>query len=164
MAFDYKKLTGTFLCLDALKRFTVQNSLKDSKVYFGQPPVLEYLVTHGQSTQAELAAAMGVSPASMAVSVKRMQKNGLVEKVGDENDLRRNKISITEFGRQELAKVHSAFDEIARKTYDGFSEKELGELQGYLERINKNLSDDLPDKRDICKFIHSDFDSKGGGN
>lgn len=164
MAFDYKELTGAFLCLEALKRFTVQSSLKDSKVYFGQPPVLEYLAEHGQATQAELAAAVGVSAASMAVSVRRMQKSGLIEKAGDENDLRRNKISITDFGRQELDKLNGTFDEIDAKTYGGFSEAELTQLKEYLDRINRNLSEDLPDKRDICKFIHSDFDSKGGAD
>lgn len=164
MSFDYKALTGSMLCMDALKRFTVQSAIKDSKVFFGQPPILDYLIENGQSTQAELAAALGVSPASMAVSVKRMQKSGLIEKVSDENDLRCNKISITDFGRQEYKKVHAAFDGIDRKTYEGFSEEELSQLKGYIERINRNLSKDLPDKKDICKFIHSDFEKKGGGD
>lgn len=162
MPFDSRKLTGAFLCMEALRRFCVQNAIKDSKVFFGQPPILDYLIEHGQSTQADIASALGVSPASMAVSVKRMQKSGLIEKVSDENDLRCNKITITDFGRKEQQKVHRSFDKIDKTAYDGFSEKELEQLNSYIERINLNLSRDLPDKREICKFVNSDFHKNGG--
>jgi len=162
MSFDYRELTGALLCMDALKRFRLQNAIKGSKVFFGQPPVLDYLVEHGSCTQAELAAALGVSPASMAVSVKRMQKSGLLKKCNDENDLRRNIITITDSGRQELEKVHNEFDAIDRTTYDGFTDDELNRLKSYIERINNNLSKDLPDKKELFKFIHSDLKGKGG--
>lgn len=164
MPFDNKALTGALLCMEALRRFTVQNAIKDSKVFFGQPPILDYLIEHGQCTQAEIAAALGVSPASMAVSVKRMQKSGLIEKVTDENDLRCNKITITDFGKAELEKVHAAFGRIDKTAYDGFSEKELEQFKKYVDRINNNLSKDLPDKKDVCRIIHSDLSKRGGGD
>lgn len=162
MSFDFKRLTGSLLGMEALRRIKVQNAIRDSKVFFGQPPILDYLVEHGQCTQAEIAAALGVSPASVAVSVKRMHKSGLIEKIGDENDLRCNKITITDFGKSELEKVHASFDKIDKAAYEGFSETELKEFEAYVERINKNLSNGLPDNKEVFCFLNSDYSQKGG--
>ena len=161
MSFKYGELTGALICFEALKRLTVQDSLKDSRVYFGQPPVLEYLAEHGHSTQAEIASALGVSPASMAVSIKRMQKSGLVEKITDEKDLRCNKISITGFGREQLDDLHARFDKIDEITYSGFTDEELETLKGFIDRLNGNLTAQLPDKRDICKSVELIYKGKG---
>lgn len=162
MAFDIKSLTRSFMDLECYRRFVTHDSLKDSKVYFGQPPILEYLLKNGCCTQNELAAAMSVSPASMAVSIKRMQKSGLVEKVNDENDMRRNKITITDFGKSQIEKLHLKFDEIDQKMYAGFSNEELEQLKSYIDRLNKNLSDGIPDKRCICKMLKESFNKNGG--
>lgn len=153
MSFDFKELSRSFMDFECYRRFVVHNSLKDSVVYFGQPPILDYLIEHGSCTQNELASAMCVSPASMAVSIKRMQKSGLVQKLNDENDMRCNKITITELGLEQAKDIHARFDEIDAKTYSGFSEEELIQLNSYMDRINKNLSEGIPDKRYIFKIF-----------
>lgn len=162
MSFDIKMLTRSFMDFECYRRFIAHNSLKDSKVYFGQPPILDYLFEHGSCTQNEIAAAMSVSPASMAVSIKRMQKSGLVQKVNDEKDMRCNKITITEFGKKQVAELHSRFDEIDEKTYSGFTEEELIQLKSYIDRINKNLSDGMPDKKCIFKMLKNSLSENGG--
>lgn len=162
MSFYIKTLTRSFLDFECYRRFIVHNSLKDSKVYFGQPPILDYLFEHGSCTQNELAAAMSVSPASMAVSVKRMQKSGLVQKVNDEKDMRCNKITITEFGKNQVNEIHSRLEIIDKKTYAGFSEEELCQLKSYIDRINKNLSDGMPDKKCIFKMLSNSLSDNGG--
>ena len=96
---ELKELSHSFIRLECVKRFTMHNMLKDSGVYFGQPPILDFLEKNGVCTQNELAKALEVSPASIAVSIKRMQKNGVVEKIADENDLRCNRISLTGKGQ-----------------------------------------------------------------
>ena len=162
MARDYKELTGSLMCLEALRRYRAHQAIKNSKIYFGQPPILEYLVEHGHCTQAEIAAATGVSPASTAVSLKRMQKSGLIEKVSDDKDLRCNKITITELGIRLLDEVHRSFDGIDRLAYSGFSDGELEQFETYVDRIITNLSGDCPDRKDVCKILHSQLHVKGG--
>ncbi len=162
MSFDFKRLTGSILGLEEKRRISAQLAIRDSKVFFTKSPILDYLAEHGQCTQAGIAAALGVSPASVAVSVKRMHKSGLIEKIGDENDLRCNKITITDFGRSELEKVHASFDKIDKAAYDGFSETELKEFEAYVERINKNLSKDLPDNKEVFRILNSDYSKEGG--
>lgn len=138
--FDLKELGHSFIRLECAKRFTMHNMLKDSGVYFGQPPILDFLEKNGECTQNELAKALGVSPASIAVSVKRMQKNGVVEKTADGNDLRCNRISLTEKGRELTTEMHRKFDLIDKMMFAGFDNEELVQLKMYLDRICNNLS------------------------
>ncbi len=149
--FELKEISDSFIRLDCAKRFTMQNMLKDSGVYFGQPPILEYIDEKGACTQNELAKALGVSPASIAVSVKRMQKSGLIEKITDDNDLRCNRISTTEKGKRLTKEIHSKFDLVDRMAYAGFSNEELVELKMYLDRICNNLNFESNEK--ICSML-----------
>lgn len=137
---DLKELSHSFIKLECVKRFTMHNMLKDSGVYFGQPPILDFLEKNGVCTQNELAKALEVSPASIAVSVKRMQKNGVVEKIADDNDLRCNRISLTEKGRELTREMHRKFDQIDKIMFTDFDENELATLKEYLDRIYNNLS------------------------
>ena len=144
--FELKELTHSFIRLECAKRFTMHNMLKDSGVYFGQPPILDFLEKNGECTQNELAKALEVSPASIAVSVKRMQKNGVVEQIADDNDLKCNKIPLTENGRELTTEMHRKFDQIDKMMFAGFDNEELVELKMYLDRIYNNLSFDENEK------------------
>lgn len=162
MSFDYKALSHSLMDYECLRRYTVHSFLHNSGVYFGQPPVLDYLIQNGTSTQNEIAKALGVSPASMAMSVKRMQKSGLIEKVNDESDLRCNKITITESGKKQAKNIHSRFDELDKKMYDGFSEEELNSLKSFIDRMTENLSADVPDKRELYVMMKENMHNHGG--
>lgn len=137
---ELKELSHSFIRLECVKRFTMHNMLKDSGVYFGQPPILDFLEKNGVCTQNELAKALEVSPASIAVSIKRMKKNGVVEKIADDNDLRCNRISLTEKGRELTREMHRKFDQIDKIMFTDFDENELATLKEYLDRIYNNLS------------------------
>ena len=67
------------------------------------PPIL--FILHNEmkgksASQKELADILGITPASLATSIKRMEKSGLVKKVTDKKDLRRNIITLTAAGEQ----------------------------------------------------------------
>lgn len=160
---DYKHISQNLMELECYRRYLTHVLLRNSGIYFGQPPIIKYLCENGTCTQNELAKAMNVSPASVAVSVKRMQKSGLIDKVCDENDLRCNKISITEKGRELDALINSRFDELDKKMYGGFTEEELIRFNSYIERITDNLSKDAPDKSRMFEIMHKEFDKPNGG-
>ena len=150
---EYKTLNKALADLEFLKKYTVYSSLKDSPIHFGQPPVLEYLQQNGDCTQNELAGAMGVSPASMAVSIKRMQKSGLVVKKSSTKDLRCNKISITDEGIKCLEQLKASFEEIDNTMFSDFSEEELLQFKEFIDRLNSRLFDNLNDKKGFEKFV-----------
>lgn len=161
---ELKALINKMNKMECYKRYVIHNSLKKSEIYFGQPPVLEYLEEHGECTQKELSDAIGVSAASIAVSLKRMQKIGIVEKINDENDLRCNRITLTEKGREQLRITRECFDNIDRKMFGGFSEDELSTYENFLDRIIMNLSPDIPKGKNLMELFHEEMKShsKGG--
>lgn len=151
MSEQYKAVSARLHDLEWLRNSVTHRIIKDREIHFGQPPILVCLLENGTCTQNELAKTLNVSPASVAVSLKRLQKSGLVEKVADQADLRCNRISLTEKGRREIEYVHKCFDEIDNTLFAGFSEAELSALCGYLDRLCKNLSADIPsDKPSLC--------------
>jgi DNA-binding MarR family transcriptional regulator len=133
--------------LSILHRITIQKQASKNGLYFGQPPILEYVANHNHCTQREVADFMKVSPASIATSVKRMQKAGLIEKMTDDSDLRYNRLKITEKGRELTNKCRKDFDKVDAQMFSGFSDEECNKLYGYYERMIKNLStDEFADK------------------
>lgn len=51
MASELKELVFKMNRLDCYKRYAMHKMLRDSGVYFGQPPVLDYLSEHGECSQ-----------------------------------------------------------------------------------------------------------------
>lgn len=158
MARNLKKMTDALNRLDLYRRYAFHTTLKESEVYMGQPPILDYLLECESCTQRELSTAIHVSPASMAVSIKRMEKIGLVERIADSEDLRCNRVTITQKGREQIAETHRKFDKLDEALFAGFSDEELKELFSYVERLTRNIAKDIhPDesvmemfKREIC--------------
>jgi MarR family transcriptional regulator for hemolysin len=86
--------------------------------------ILRYEMRGKKASQKELADFMGITQASLTASIKRMEKAGLVEKVTDKNDLRRNIGTLTSKGEKLVRDSTKALDEIDRKMYDGFSDQD----------------------------------------
>ncbi len=128
-----------------LQRVLRSKRLGKMDPYAGQwMPAFRYVMEHDGCSQAELAAFLRVTPASVALSTKRMQKAGYLEKEVDEWNLRRNNLHVTPAGRQLAAACKDAFEEMDRKAFQGFDERELETLAGYLERVYANLSGGRP--------------------
>ncbi|NLA76250.1 MAG: winged helix-turn-helix transcriptional regulator [Clostridiales bacterium] len=124
-----------------MHRYIIHRTASANGLYLGQPPILEYLKENSACTQNRLAEHLHVSPASVAVSIKRMQKAGLVEKLADEGDLRCNRISITPTGEQLIDSFRDECEKVDEKLFSGFSEEEIKHFCSYLERLQHNISD-----------------------
>lgn len=108
----------------------------------GFPPILFILrfeMKGKTASQKELADFLGITPASLATSIKRMEKSALVKKVTDKNDLRRNIITLTAKGERLIQKSMLVFDDIDRRIYEGFSDEEKERLKKFYIRIIQNL-------------------------
>jgi DNA-binding MarR family transcriptional regulator len=110
-------------------------------LYQGQSRILETIAEMNGSTQKELADTLSISPASLAVSVKRLQKAGVVEKTADQADLRNNRIYITEKGQKIQKDSMSEFIRFDNTLLAGFEPGEIKELDAFLTRIQTNLED-----------------------
>lgn len=136
-----------------LSRYRVTKALQGLKIYRGQPEILGYLVDHGDCSQKELAESLGVSPASIATSLKRMSKTGFIERTPDENDHRINRLKITPEGKNAFLTGKAECDKIDRIMFSGFSEKEITLFSDMMSKIADNLSGDGISDKDAFEFF-----------
>lgn len=106
------------------------------------PPILFALyheVKGHTASQKELAKIIGISAPTAAISIKRMEKAGLVCKTSDMSDQRKNMIKLTEKGKKLVNECEHIFVELDAQTFNGFSLKEKEILKGYYLRMIANL-------------------------
>ena len=94
-------------------------------LYAGQPQVLNYVRLHPGCTQNEIASSLGVTPASIAFSTKRMQNAGFLQKQVNSLNMRCNKLYVTPEGLDNLDRFTDSFDELNQAMLSGFTEEEL---------------------------------------
>ena len=90
-------------------------------------------------SQRELADQMRVSPATIAASLKSLERQGYVERRRDEADTRRNLIFITRRGLDALEDSHQAMEAVDRAMFAGFSPEEIDQVESFHRRMLQNL-------------------------
>lgn len=109
----------------------------------GSPMILFILHHHGDhgeiASQRELAQTLRVSQATVATSLKSMERLGYVEKRLDDRDNRRNRIAITEKGTAAVKQCFEVCGEIDRRMMEGLSEQEAEDL----DRLHHKMLDNL---------------------
>lgn len=110
----------------------------------GSPMILFILDHHGDhgeiASQRELAQALRVSQATIATSLKSLERLGYVEKRLDDRDNRRNRIAITEKGAAAVKQCFEVCGEIDRRMMEGFSSQEKEDLNRLQHRMLENLN------------------------
>lgn len=101
--------------------------------------ILRHETKNMVASQKEIAAKLGISAPTVAISIKRMEKAGLVEKIADETDLRRNLIMLTEKGKQLIDISQTVLDKIDEEMLNGFPQHEKEQLKLLFFRIIYNL-------------------------
>lgn len=121
------------------RMLVINDMLSEYDLHYTQPPVLGLIDRMDGPTQKELADKMNTSAAAMSATLKRLEKVGLVERVSFDEDSRKNKIRLTEKGRQ----IHDdTFDKtmaIDKMMLEGFSPAETQKLFEFLNRIQHNI-------------------------
>ncbi|KXL53200.1 putative HTH-type transcriptional regulator YusO [Anaerotignum neopropionicum] len=114
----------------------------------GQPRILMSLATKNLQTQKELSDFFQVKPASMTDTLKRMERDELIERVRDEKDMRNIRVSLTPKGWDKFhafIKKGASIDEVA---FVGFTEKERDVCLKLFMRILDNLNKELQEMRE----------------
>ena len=146
--------TQRMIAINHLHRRTLERNLKETGIhraqhrlklsrsedYFNAGVLLMNLAANPTSSQMELAKRLEVSPAAVAVSLKSLAKQGLINKTAKQEDARFNSVELTERGRKIVEESREFFNEIERKMYRGFSGEEMTDFCGYLDRIYDNIA------------------------
>lgn len=114
----------------------------------GAPMILFTLKHRGEkgeiAVQRKLSEFLHISQASVAVSLKSLERGGYVEKRQDSQDARRRRIALTDKGSEAVETCMAVFRELDEKMFREFSEEETDQLSSYLRRMTKNLRGDAP--------------------
>lgn len=161
MGNSYRETVHKLCKVSLLHRYRIFVALSGLNLYRGQPEILEYLSKHGDCSQKELADSLGVSPASIATSLKRMSKEEFIERTTDENDRRINRLRITEKGEATRLEGRKRCDKVDKIMFSDFSEEEITVFSDMLSRIVKNLSSDGISEKDVIKLIKITDNRKG---
>ena len=109
----------------------------------GQPMLLAVLRQKPDGiadSQRELAEQLHVTPATVTVSLRSMERDGYVTKIADPNDMRRKRIALTDKGREILDKLDEVYERIGIAMTDGFTDEERAQVSDYFKRMIENLN------------------------
>ncbi len=95
--------------------------------------------TKAPLSQKELAAHLEVSPAAVAVSLKKLEAEGYIARCATEDDSRINEITITEKGREIISDSRRIFDGIDAEIFDGIPLTELEQCIHAMEQVEAKI-------------------------
>jgi DNA-binding MarR family transcriptional regulator len=105
----------------------------------GQFPVLLALYDRDGSTQAELARELAVEQPTMASTLARMERDGLVERRADPDDRRRARVQLTERSRRLQTPLIDVARGVNRRAVRGLSAEQREALYQAVDRAAANL-------------------------
>jgi DNA-binding MarR family transcriptional regulator len=101
--------------------------------------ILRHEAENMVASQREIASKLGISAPTVAVSINRMEKAGLVQKVADQTDLRRNLITLTQKGLLLVEESLAVFETVDEGMLKGFQQLEQEQFKMFFLRIITNL-------------------------
>jgi DNA-binding MarR family transcriptional regulator len=135
-----KEILHQIIHLAIKHRKVMQSNLEDTGLYHAQHRLLMKIFRNKYASQKELAKSMEVSTATIAVSLKKLEKGGYIQKIMDKSDNRFNQIVITEKGNQVVEQSKQIFDDSEKKILQGFTDEEKSTLYAMIQRLHDNLS------------------------
>ena len=133
----YMRAVGLFIRVMRRHHACVERRIGDLGIHHSQHRMLMQLAKREgeRPSQKELAEAMGISPAAVTVTLKKLEKEGYICRSMTDEDNRRNEIRITEKGRTKVAESRVIFESVDTAMFEGFTEDEMETLIRFMERI-----------------------------
>lgn len=113
--------------------------LESLDLHFGQPPVLFALWSEDGQTQTDLGRKLALTPATITLTLRRMERDGWVVRRQDSRDMRVSRVYLTEKGWSVQNKVKEILSTVESNTFDGFTEADLDYLRNAFLKIKANL-------------------------
>lgn len=120
-------------------RMILERRIADTGVYRSQHQMLMYISDHPHASQKDLAEHHRISTATVAVTLKKLEKGGFIRREVDEQDNRYNHICLTDRGKQIVKESVGLFQEIECAMFAGFTREECEAMSRFLNRISDNL-------------------------
>ncbi len=106
-----------------------------------QMRIMEYILSKNDQDiyQKDLEDVLGIKRATVSGVLQTMEKNGLIERVIDENDTRTKKIILKKETREIFEKQKKKFEIIEKELTKNISEDEIQTFFNIIDKMEKNL-------------------------
>ncbi len=129
-----------FMRVDRLHRQTIEATVTaQTGLHRSQHMLLMRLSRGCIPSQKQLAKDLSVSPAAIAVALKKLETDGYITKDADTDDSRCNRIALTEQGHAVVAQTRTLFECIDTAMATDVSDDELDALMRALTKVEHNL-------------------------
>lgn len=133
--------------LSKLLRQAFNEAAAEQGLFSGQHHIIFYLVENEGMTVSGLAKKLDVSPATVSVSVKRMEKSGFIVKKPDKTDARITRLYPTDKARVAPENIKKHMDSLEKILSQGMTEEESKKFSSLLETAIQNM---IKRGEDIC--------------
>lgn len=137
---DKGSLYYIFLEILRLHHYRTHVLLEEIGIYPGQPPLLFILNKKDGQSQKEIAEKLKITPATLTVMLKRMEKVNLVERKQDVEDQRISRVYLTDRGREICNKAMEVIKNLEEECFGNFTVEEKIILRRLLMQMRDNLS------------------------
>lgn len=117
----------------------MQRKIDEYGLTFGLVHLMMLIEKYPNSSQKRLAKEMRFTQGAMSSVVKRLLNINMIKQIPLEEDMRFNRLVLTEKGRSLIDDYRDHIFERYESIFYGFTEDELNQLHDYLLRINHNL-------------------------
>lgn len=137
---EYHEVTHHMIVTMQMHHRMMEKNLDGTGVHRAQHRLLMTLSDGTFRSQVELAKHLEVTPATIAVSLKKLEQESLIRKTAKKEDNRANFVELTEKGKRMVENSRDFFDSVDQAMYQGFTQEELVLLCNYLDRIYDNMN------------------------
>ncbi len=151
---ELRDISYKYRRIGQLKRWHISMGMKDvDSIYYGQLHLLEYIISHPQCSQKDLADRFALSKATVTKSVKRMIKNGIITRVVNPDDERKFMLQATEKGSELNEKCINVFNSADELEFKNFTREEIEQFNEYMDRMMENLETDYSRNKTLRELI-----------
>lgn len=118
---------------------TMERTIRPHGVAVAYVPIFFALSGEREMTQAELARYMALEQPTMAATLARMERDGLLERRPDPEDGRKMFVRLAPAAKEKMEAVAEAVVSVNAQALDGLSEEERGAYMNALVKIVSNL-------------------------
>ncbi len=139
---DSPPMNGVRLLIRVMRRHhaCVERRIGDLGIHHSQHRMLMHLARcERMPSQKELAEALGISPAAVATTLKKLEREGYIARAATDADNRRNEIRITDAGLAKVVESRTIFETVDSAMFAGFTPEEMATVIALLERMDRNL-------------------------
>lgn len=112
------------------QKYLTQN-LKNTEFIYGDIKLLMPLLKYNEASQEDLANTYGLNKSTVSNSIKRLEKQGLIKKIINPENRRKNKINLTDKGEKtakEIIQLNKEWEEQILKDTNPLFFKELNKI------------------------------------